>query len=262
MWRRVALLSPMISSSSSRSLTLNQAAFGLKVGESFATDAVNPEERDLPPKEKAPFITFVLGGPGSGKGTQCEKIVETFGLQHLSAGDLLRREIAMNTKNGDMILNLIKDGKIVPSEVTVKLIQRELESSDSRKFLIDGFPRTEENRVAFERIIRADPDVVLFFDCPEEEMVTRVLNRNQGRIDDNITTMKKRLKIFNGLNRPVIDYYKNKGKLYTINAVGTVDDIFQQHVLPIFSSFEQLKKESRHVIQKSTIGSSLVENSS
>jgi UMP-CMP kinase len=85
----------------------------------------------------------------------------------------------MHTENGAMILNLIKDGKIVPSEVTVKLIQKELESSDNRKFLIDGFPRTEENRVAFERIIRADPDVVLFFDCPEEEMVKRVLNRNQ-----------------------------------------------------------------------------------
>jgi UMP-CMP kinase len=200
----------------------------------------------------------------------------------------------MHTENGAMILNLIKDGKIVPSEVTVKLIQKELESSDNRKFLIDGFPRTEENRVAFERIIRADPDVVLFFDCPEEEMVKRVLNRNQGRIDDNITTMKKRLKIFNALNRPVIDYYKNKGKLYTINAVGTVDDIFQ-HVLPIFNSFEvyiislslslyyrslhilsrtrfvltpaiffcvQQLKESSHVNPQSHLGSSLVENSS
>lgn len=128
------------------------------------------------------------GGPGSGKGTQCEKIVETFGLTHLSAGDLLRREIAMHTQNGytdcfqffffstvcvlllrkrckllmmrrksqccrAMILNLIKDGKIVPSEVTVKLLQKELESINSSKFLIDGFPRTEENRVAFERIV-------------------------------------------------------------------------------------------------------------
>ncbi|ESQ54775.1 hypothetical protein EUTSA_v10026032mg [Eutrema salsugineum] len=257
MWRRVASLSPMISSSS-RSLSLNQAASGLKVGESFATEIINPDERVLASKEKAPFITFVLGGPGSGKGTQCEKIVETFGLTHLSAGDLLRREISLNTKNGAMILNLIKDGKIVPSEVTVKLIQKELESSDSCKFLIDGFPRTEENRVAFERIIGADPNVVLFFDCPEEEMVKRVLNRNQGRVDDNITTMKKRLKIFEALNRPVIEYYKNKGKLYTINAVGTVDDIFQQ-VLPIFTPFEQLK-QSRHVNSKSPLGSNLVEN--
>ncbi|CAA7060224.1 unnamed protein product [Microthlaspi erraticum] len=249
MWRRVTLLSPMISSSSR-----SQAAFGLTARKSFATEIINSEERVSPSKEKAPFITFVLGGPGSGKGTQCERIVETFGLTHLSAGDLLRREIALNTKNGATILNLIKDGKIVPSEVTVKLLQKELESSDSSKFLIDGFPRTEENRVAFERIVRADPDVVLFFDCPEEEMVKRVLNRNQGRVDDNITTMRKRLKIFEALNRPVIEYYKNKGKLYTINAVGDVDDIFQQ-VLPIFSSFEQLK-ESRNVNPKT----SLVEN--
>ncbi|WZY69542.1 probable UMP-CMP kinase 2 [Brassica rapa] len=254
MWRRVASsLSPIISSSpSSRSLSRNQAAFGLIIRESFATEISKPEEG-----AKSPFITFVLGGPGSGKGTQCEKIVETFGLTHLSAGDLLRREIAMHTKNGDMILNLIKDGKIVPSEVTVKLLQKELESSNSSKFLIDGFPRTEENRVAFERIVGADPDVVLFFDCPEEEMVTRVLNRNQGRVDDNITTMKKRLKIFEALNRPVIDYYKNKGKLYTINAVGTVDDIFKQ-VLPIFTPFQEQLKQSRHVNPKSP----LVEHSS
>lgn len=257
----MASLSSTISSSS-RSLSRNQvffqAAFGLSIRESYATEISKPgEEGVLRPKEKAPFITFVLGGPGSGKGTQCEKIVETFGLTHLSAGDLLRREIAMHTQNGAMILNLIKDGKIVPSEVTVKLLQKELESSNSSKFLIDGFPRTEENRVAFERIVGADPDVVLFFDCPEEEMVKRVLNRNQGRVDDNITTMKKRLKIFEALNRPVIDYYKNKGKLYTINAIGTVDDIFKQ-VLPIFTPFEEQLKQSRHVNPKSP----LVENSS
>lgn len=192
-------------------------------------------------KEKPPFITFVLGGPGSGKGTQCEKIVETYGFTHLSAGDLLRNEISSNTKNGSMILEIIKEGKIVPSEVTVKLIQKAINSRKNHKFLIDGFPRTEENRLAYEQIIGAGPNLVLFFDCPKEEMVKRVLNRNQGRIDDNEETVKKRLKVFKELSLPVIKYYSKKGILHTINAVGTEDEIFEQ-VRSIFSAYEPMIK--------------------
>ncbi|KAF2311728.1 hypothetical protein GH714_026424 [Hevea brasiliensis] len=139
-----------------------------------------------------------------------------------------------------MILNTIKEGKIVPSEVTVKLIKKEMESSENYKFLIDGFPRSEENRIAFERIIGAEPNVVLFFDCPEEEMVKRVLNRNEGRVDDNIDTIKKRLKVFSSLNLPVIGYYSKRGKLRTINAVGTVDEIFEQ-VRAVFTECENRK---------------------
>ncbi|CAI0404399.1 unnamed protein product, partial [Linum tenue] len=170
----------------------------------------------------------VRRGPGSGKGTQCEKIAETFGFTHLSAGDLLRKEMNSNSEERTTILNIIQDGKIVPSAVTVKLIMKAMESSDSDKFLIDGFPRTEENRIAFEQIIGLEPKAVLFFDCPEEEMVQRVLNRNQGRVDDNIDTIKKRLKVFETLSLPVIDYYSKKGKLHKINAVGDADEIFEQ----------------------------------
>ncbi|KAL2982749.1 hypothetical protein AAZX31_12G004200 [Glycine max] len=203
-------------------------------GFSFHTLSHFQEKDGICPK---PLITFVLGGPGSGKGTQCAKIVETFGFKHLSAGDLLRREMVSDSEYGSMIMNTIREGKIVPSGVTVKLILREMESSDNHKFLIDGFPRSQENRIAFEQIIGAEPDMVLFFDCPEEEMVKRVLSRNQGRIDDNIDTIKNRLKVFESLNLPVIDYYAKKGKLYRINAVGTVDEIFE-HVRPVFEACE------------------------
>ncbi|KAK6926365.1 hypothetical protein RJ641_008084 [Dillenia turbinata] len=177
------------------------------------------------------------GGPGSGKGTQCAKIVETFGFTHLSAGELLRNEILSKSENGAMILKTIKEGNIVPSHVTVKLLQRAIESSDNSKFLIDGFPRSEENRVAYERIIGAEPDVVLFFDLPEDEMIKRVLSRNEGRVDDNIDTIKKRLKVFKSLNLPVVNYYSQKGKLYKIDATGTVDEIFDR-VRPIFAALE------------------------
>ncbi|KAG0462232.1 hypothetical protein HPP92_020708 [Vanilla planifolia] len=193
------------------------------------------------PKLLRPFITFVLGGPGSGKGTQCAKIAETFGFVHLSAGELLRKEILSNSENGAVILDIIKEGKIVPSEITVNLLRNAIGSSKSHKILIDGFPRTDENRIAFERIVGIEPDLVIFFDCPEEEMLRRVLSRNQGRVDDNIDTIKKRLKIFNKLNLPVIDYYSSKGKVHKVIAVGTIEEIFEK-VRPLFSSLRKINK--------------------
>ncbi|XAR66152.1 Nucleoside-diphosphate kinase [Bertholletia excelsa] len=222
-----------------RGLTPNclQPSYGLKIWESFSTEILKQEKGQISPRKKPPFIAFVLGGPGSGKGTQCVKIVQAFGFTHLSAGDLLRKEISSKSENGDMIFETIKEGRIVPSEVTVKLIQREIESSKSDKFLIDGFPRSEENRRAYERIIGEEPNIVLFFDCPEKEMVKRILNRNQGRVDDNIDTVKKRLEVFNALSLPVVSYYSKRGKLYKILAVGTEDEIFGR-VRPIFTSLE------------------------
>nr|CAB3480650.1 unnamed protein product [Digitaria exilis] len=161
-----------------------------------------------------PFIAFVLGGPGSGKGTQCTKIASDFGFAHLSAGDILRHEIASGSEKGEMILDIIKEGRIVPSEITVELIRKAMEASNANKVLIDGFPRCEENRIAFERIVGTEPDIVIFFDCPEDEMVKRLLGRNQGRVDDNIETIKKRLKVFENLNIPVVDYYSSRGKVH------------------------------------------------
>ncbi|CAL5034107.1 unnamed protein product [Urochloa decumbens] len=174
-----------------------------------------------------PFIAFVLGGPGSGKGTQCTKIASDFGFAHLSAGDLLRHEIASGSEKGELILDIIKQGRIVPSEITVELIRKAMEMSNANKVLIDGFPRCEENRVAFERIVGTEPDIVIFFDCPEDEMVKRLLGRNQ--------TIKKRLKVFESLNIPVVDYYSSRGKVHKINATGTADEIFEA-VRRIFSS--------------------------
>ncbi|XP_050226084.1 probable UMP-CMP kinase 2 [Mercurialis annua] len=236
MWKRVAVLSPLISSSKSALLT--EGTYGIKIWRSISSEIFKQEAYAPSPKEIAPFITFVLGGPGSGKGTQCIKIANSFGFKHLSAGDLLRREILSNSADGEKILNTIKEGRIVPSEVTVKLIKKEIESSDNNKILIDGFPRSEENRIAFEKITGAEPNIVLFFDCPQEEMVKRVLNRNEGRIDDNLDTIKTRLEVFSALNLPVIGYYSKRGKLQTINAVGTVDEIFDQ-VRPIFEHVRQ-----------------------
>ncbi|KAM0918290.1 hypothetical protein ACQ4PT_008876 [Festuca glaucescens] len=181
-------------------------------------------------------VVFVLGGPGSGKGTQCSNIVEHFGFTHLSAGELLRTEIKSGSENGAMIDNIIKEGNIVPSEITIKLLQEAMIKSENDKFLIDGFPRNEENRAAFENVIKISPDFVLFFDCSEEEMGRRLLGRNQGRSDDNIETIRKRFGVFVASSLPVIQYYDSKGMVKKINAAKPIAEVFED-VKTIFQPY-------------------------
>ncbi|KAJ6675154.1 UMP-CMP KINASE [Salix viminalis] len=187
--------------------------------------------------QETTVVVFVLGGPGSGKGTQCPKIVEHFGFTHLCAGDLLQAEIESESENGTMIHNFKKEGKIVPSEITVKLLQQAMQQSDNNRFIIDGFPRNEENRAAFENIVKIKPEFVLFFDCPEEELTRRILNRNQGRVDDNIETIGKRLKVYFESTLPVINYYNSKGKVQKIDAQRSVNEVFED-VKSVFAKFK------------------------
>uniref|UniRef100_A0ACD6ALP4 Uncharacterized protein n=1 Tax=Avena sativa TaxID=4498 RepID=A0ACD6ALP4_AVESA len=188
------------------------------------TEQENVTENILGGKKVA--VVFVLGGPGSGKGTQCSNIVEHFGFTHLSAGELLRTEIKSGSENGAMIDNIIKEGRIVPSEITIKLLQEAMIKSENDKFLIDGFPRNEENRAAFENI-NLSPDFVLFFDCSEEEMGRRLLGRNQGRADDNIETIRKRFGVFEESSLPVVEYYDSKDMVKKINAAKPIAEVFE-----------------------------------
>ncbi|KMZ61951.1 Adenylate kinase, UMP/CMP kinase [Zostera marina] len=242
MWKRLAFLSSFRLASSTSLGDLYKASYSLKFYQLFSTESRDLEDDCHASKIKLPWITFVLGGPGTGKGTQCQRISQTFGFTHLSAGDLLRKEMSSNSKDGKMISALIKEGNIVPSEMTVRLLQEAIKSSQSCKFLIDGFPRCNENRVAFEKIIGVEPLFVLFLDCPEDIMVARVLGRNEGRLDDNLDTVKKRLEVFSNLNLPVINYYYEKGKVQRISALGTVDEVFEK-IRPLFSSFSRFQKK-------------------
>ena len=98
-------------------------------------------------------VVFVLGGPGSGKGTQCSKIVDTYGYVHFSAGDLLRQFVRSGTPEGNKIADMMQQGQIVPSEVTVTLLKNAMIESGKTKFLIDGFPRNLENRDTFLKVV-------------------------------------------------------------------------------------------------------------
>ncbi|KAE9452103.1 hypothetical protein C3L33_15996, partial [Rhododendron williamsianum] len=118
-------------------------------------------------------------GPRSGKGTQCSMIASHFGFHHLSAGDLLEEEVKSGSDIGSMIKSFKMDGKLVPVEIVIELLHKAMHKRKDGKFLIDGFPRNEENRVAAENIMKIEPEFVLFFECSTETMTKRLLNRNQ-----------------------------------------------------------------------------------
>lgn len=178
-----------------------------------------------------PVVIFVLGGPGAGKGTQCEKIVEEFGFVHLSAGDLLRWEQKSGSKNGDLIENYIKEGNIVPVEITVSLLDKAMETNASKHFLIDGFPRNEDNLQGWLRLMSEKVEVraVLFFECPEEICVKRIIHRSlsSGRSDDNEETLRKRFKTYYNHTMPIINYYEQKGLVKKIGATQQPDKVFE-----------------------------------
>jgi len=177
-----------------------------------------------------PFIVFVLGGPGSGKGTQCSNLVKHFNFVHLSAGDLLRAEMNSGSSNGEMISTMIKEGKIVPSSVTVNLLDKAMKESGKQKFLIDGFPRNEENNGSWEKEMgnKVDFGFVLFFDCPEKVMEDRLLKRGEtsGRTDDNIESIRKRFRTYAEQTMPVIKHYDSIGKCVTIHADRSPDEVW------------------------------------
>ena len=158
-------------------------------------------------------VSFVLGAPASGKSTQCSKLVEEFGCVHLSAGDLLRKERESGSEVAELIESYITQGAIVPVELTLRLIKTAMESSLSKRFLIDGFPRNQDNLQGWIKEMSecSIVDSIIFLDCPELVCEERILKRVKlsGRSDDNIATLKKRFTIFKDITMPVVKYFEN-----------------------------------------------------
>ncbi|TPX38130.1 hypothetical protein SmJEL517_g00167 [Synchytrium microbalum] len=176
-------------------------------------------------------IVFVLGGPGSGKGTQCDRLVEEFKYVHLSSGDLLRAEVASGSELGQQLDAIMKEGKLVPLDVTLRLIREAMERADPNApgFLLDGFPRELEQAYAFEQQI-AKCKLALVFECPEEVLVQRLLKRGEtsGRADDNIETIKKRFQTFQDASRPAIEYFQNENRCVKISSDVTPDQVYEK----------------------------------
>jgi adenylate kinase family enzyme len=185
------------------------------------------KDRDLKKLLGNAKITFILGGPASGKGTQCEKLVEEFGYTHISTGDLMRAEIAKGTKEGDRIRKIVADGGLVPFETTVQLLINALIATPSKNYLIDGFPRAVDQAQYFEQNVM-ETQQVLFYDVPQELMIERCMKRAEtsGRDDDNAETIKKRIQQFFDQSMPVVDYYKRFSKVRKIDATGGISDVY------------------------------------
>ncbi|XP_059179688.1 adenylate kinase isoenzyme 5-like isoform X2 [Physella acuta] len=175
-------------------------------------------------------VVFVIGGPGSGKGTQCEKIVKKYGFTHLSSGDLLREEVASGSERGHKLTEIMEKGELVPLEVVLGLMKEAMQAkaATSKGFLIDGYPRELEQGLRFEKEV-APASFVLCFDVSDETMTKRLLGRalTSGRVDDNEETIKKRLKTFHDVTQPVIDHYSKKGRVKMIEAEHSADEVFE-----------------------------------
>lgn len=181
------------------------------------------------------FNFILFGPPGSGKGTQSEKIVDRFGLIHLSTGNLLRQEIQEKTPLGMEAKNIMDKGQLVPDEVVVAMIHSCLDKHPETKgFLFDGFPRTIAQAEALDKLLllkKASIRKVLALDVTEDELVKRLLKRGEtsGRSDDtDELVIRKRFNVYKAETEPVAAYYEKGSKLERVAGVGSVDDIFEK----------------------------------
>jgi len=180
------------------------------------------------------FNLILFGPPGSGKGTQSEKIVEKFGLIHLSTGNLVRQEIADKTTLGLAAKNFMDKGQLVPDEVVIAMIGSCLEKyADAKGFLFDGFPRTVAQAEALDKLLalkKTSICKVIALAVDEEELTKRLVKRGEtsGRSDDtNEEVIRKRFAVYKNETEPVAGYYKKHGKFEAVKGVGTVDEIFE-----------------------------------
>jgi adenylate kinase len=179
------------------------------------------------------FHIILFGPPGSGKGTQSEKLIDKYGLNHLSTGDLLRREIRNETALGIEAKNFIDKGQLVPDQVVIGMISSALEAHpDTKGFLFDGFPRTQAQAEALDKLLhfkQSEIGVFLALQVSEDELVRRLLNRGlfSGRSDDiDEKIIRARIEEYNAKTSVVAEYYKQLDKVAVIKGEGSIEDIF------------------------------------
>ena len=181
------------------------------------------------------FNLILFGPPGSGKGTQSEKLIERYGLKHLSTGDLLRTEISRQTLLGMEARKFMDKGQLVPDEVVIGMISSALDNNPQAKgFLFDGFPRTSEQAKALDSLLEmknTSIGVMLAMEVSGEELVKRLVKRGEtsGRSDDNNEqVIRARITEYHNKTAAVADYYKNFGKVVYVKGEGGIDEIFEE----------------------------------
>ncbi|KAJ3947930.1 bifunctional uridylate/adenylate kinase [Colletotrichum fioriniae] len=185
-----------------------------------------------PPPQQSRPLTF------SPADVTCARLVSDYGFTHLSAGDLLRAEQDRpGSQFGQLIKDYIKDGLIVPMEVTVQLLENAMTETiknnktggKEARFLIDGFPRKMDQAVKFEEAV-CPAKLVLFYDCPEDVMESRLLERGKtsGRADDNAESIRKRFRTFVETSMPVVDYFEKEGRVVKLDATPSPQDVYSK----------------------------------
>lgn len=176
-------------------------------------------------------IVCVMGGPGSGKGTQSEKIVEKYGFRHISTGDLLRAEAGGGSDFGKHLNELMKSGQLIPSETMLDLLKismvKMVQGGGVKGFLLDGYPREVAQANMFEKEIQPILTVI-YLEVSDETMTKRLLKRGEssGRVDDNTETIKKRIASFHQHTKPVLLHYQSTGRAAVVKAEGGINEIF------------------------------------
>ena len=176
----------------------------------------------------------IFGAPGSGKGTQSELLIKSYGFLHISTGDVLRSQIAAGTELGKIADSYISQGKLIPDELMIDILEDVLATHAdevARGVVFDGFPRTIPQAAALDELLNkhnAALDIVVGLEVEEDELIARLINRGKtsGRSDDNMETIKKRLEVYNNQTNPLRYHYKEQGKYVSIHGMGSVEDIF------------------------------------
>ena len=174
----------------------------------------------------------IFGAPGSGKGTQSDLMVQKYGLNHISTGDVLRAEIKKGTELGKTAASFIEKGNLIPDDLMISILAKVYDSfGDHKGVIFDGFPRTIPQAEALKKMLDERGDKVaamIELDVPEAELMTRLIKRGEdsGRADDNEETIKKRLQVYHQQTQPLIEWYKQEGLHYHINGHGTLERIF------------------------------------
>jgi adenylate kinase len=177
---------------------------------------------------------ILFGPPGSGKGTQAAKLVEKYGLLHISTGDLFRSEMSQDTPLGIAAKNYIAKGQLVPDEVTIGMLRnRVISNPDVPGYIFDGFPRNIAQCEALDELLSSlnqDIHRLLMLEVADQEIITRILSRGQssGRSDDNDPAIiQHRIDVYKSETMPVFGYYAEKGKAFKMDGIGTIQHIFE-----------------------------------
>lgn len=182
------------------------------------------------------MINLILfGPPGSGKGTQAEKLAEKYELLHISTGDLFRYEMGNDTELGKKAKSYISQGELVPDAVTVGMLRNKVEANpDAKGYIFDGFPRTIPQAEALDALLTEKNTAIsrlIALEVEEEEIVNRILNRGKtsGRSDDNDESIiRNRIEVYEQETAPVFDFYDQKGKSVKVNGMGSIEEIFDR----------------------------------